>query len=123
MVRIIVLLAVVAGVAWYFYRDPINTLLGKPAPAAQKMYRWKDELGKVHYSSSKADAPRGAQPADLPEIGIMSTDKAALDKQAERLKAKEQESKSGGDLERPKLPQVRNLAIERMEKATDKLSK
>ena len=122
MARNIVLLAIVVAVAWYFFRDEVGGLVSQQAK--QGIYRWKDDKGIVHYSSNKADAPRGAKQAGLPEIGVMQTDRAALEKQAARLKANEQsERQPAGGVEKPKLPQVRNLAIERIEQAAEKLSK
>ncbi len=119
MARKFILLAIVVGIAWYFFRDQVSAFAGQPK---QAIYRWKDDPSVVHYGSSKAAAPRGARQADLPEISVIPNDQAALEKQAAHLKAKQQSDSqppSGG--EKPKMPQVRNLAIERMEKVAEKL--
>ena len=120
MVRKIILLAVIAGVAWYFFRDPIQAYVAQQFKP--DIYRWKDARGELHYSSDKADAPRGAKQADLPGISVLPSDRSELAKQAARLKAEEQ-SQQAGATEKPKLPQVRNLAIERIEQAAEKLRK
>jgi Domain of unknown function (DUF4124) len=116
-VFVIVLLAIGA----YFYRDQIiPPQISSKAP--QKIYSWKDKEGTTHYSSDKSAAPAGAKTANLPEISIIETDKAELEKQAKRLKEKETPVGTG-DIEKPKLPQVRNLALERIEKAAENLKK
>ena len=69
----------------------------------------------MHYSSDKSSAPAHAKRADLPGISILESNKEEIDKQAERLRQKQKPVESG-DGEKPKLPELRNLAIERMEK-------
>lgn len=109
----------------YFYRDQFmpsiaNHAKGKSSAAV--IYTWKDQAGKTHYSSDKSAAPANAKAADLPEISILETDRDELEKQAQRLKEKERPPESA-DTEKPKLPQVRNLALEKMEKAADNMKK
>lgn len=115
---VVVILLVIGG---YFYRDQIIPSQVK-AKSSQTIYTWKDSRGKTHYSSDKSNLPKNAQAADLPEISILETDRAELEKQAARLKEKEKPVESG-DVEKPKMPQVRNLALERVEKAADNLKK
>ena len=105
----------------YFYRDQLMPGLAANKPN-QTIYTWKDEAGKTHYSSDKPAIPAHAKAADLPGISIIETDKAELDKQAKRLKEKDLPPPSD-QAEKPKLPQVRNLALERMESTVDKLKK
>lgn len=116
-VFVIVLLAIGA----YFYRDQIIPTRNS-SQAPQKIYSWKDKEGKTHYSNDKSTAPAGAKSANLPEISIVETDKAELEKQAQRLREKEAPAESN-DIVKPKVPQVRNLALERMEKAAENLRK
>ena len=110
---VIALLAIGA----YFYRDQLPALSKTTAP--QTIYTWKDKNGKVNYSADKAAAPAHAKPANLPGLSIIETDHAEMEKQAARLKEKENPPESGVE-KTPKLPEVRNLALERMEKAFDK---
>ncbi len=115
---VVVLLLVIGG---YHYRDQFMPRQVSNN-ASKTIYTWKDGDGKVHYSSDKNSMPANAKAADLPEISILETDRAELEKQAARLKEKEKPAESG-DTEKPKMPQVRNLALERMEKAAENLKK
>jgi hypothetical protein len=101
----------------YFYRDQLPALTKTTAP--QTIYTWKDKNGKVNYSADKATAPAHAKPADLPGLSIIETDRAEMEKQAKRLEEKEKPAESRDDT-KPKLPEVRNLALERMEKTINK---
>ena len=114
----VIALVVVGG---YFYRDQIMPSRSK-AKAIQTIYTWKDSTGKTHYSSDKASAPANAKAADLPQISILETDRAELEKQAQRLKEKEKPAESA-ESEKPKMPQIRNLALERMEKSVANIKK
>lgn len=121
MNKLAVFVVVLLAIGAYFYRDQIMPAqISSKAP--QKIYSWKDRDGRTHYSSDKSAAPADAKPANLPEISIIESDKAELEKQAKRLKEKETPVVSS-DIEKPKLPQVRNLALERMEKAAENLKK
>jgi Domain of unknown function (DUF4124) len=121
MNKLAILVIAMLAIGAYFYRDQLM-----PSQAAnqsnQSIYTWKDQAGKTHYSSEKSAVPAHAKKANLPEISIIETDKEELDKQAKRLKEKETPQQSD-DAEKPKPPQVRNLALERMESAVDKLKK
>ncbi len=121
MNKLAIFVVVLLAIGAYFYRDQIvPAQISSKAP--QKIYSWKDKDGRTHYSSDKSVAPAGVKTADLPEISIIETDKAELEKQAKRLKEKETPVESS-EFEKPKLPQVRNLALERMEKAAENLKK
>ncbi len=121
MNKLAVFVVVLLAIGGYLYRDQIiPAQIGDKA--SQKIYSWKDKDGRTHYSSDKSAAPAGVKAADLPEISIIETDKAELEKQAKRLKEKDAPVESG-ELEKPKMPQVRNLALERMEKAAENLKK
>lgn len=121
MNKLAVFAVILLAAGAYFYRDHLIPSQAKNQPP-QKIYTWKDTDGKTHYSGDKSGAPAHAKPADLPEIGSIETDQTALEKQAKWLKQKETAAESG-DAEKPKLPQLRNLALERMEKAADNLTK
>ena len=105
----------------YMYRDQ---WLPSSAPknSAHDIYTWKDKNGKVHYSSDKSSLPDHAKRADLPGISIIESNREELDKQAQRLKEQEKPAVSG-DSEKPKLPEMRNLSLERMEKAAERIKK
>jgi Domain of unknown function (DUF4124) len=121
MNKLAIFVVVLTAIGGYFYRDQ-----WLPQEVKNKsgsiIYTWKDKAGKTHYSSDKSAAPANAKAADLPEISILETDKTELQKQAKRLKEKDAPVESA-EAEKPKLPQVRNLALERMEQAADKLKK
>ena len=111
---IVVIAALAVGA--YFFRDQVLGLA--KTTASQTIYTWKDKNGKVNYRADKAAAPAHAKPATLPGVSIIETDRAELEKQAKRLEEKEKPAEST-DLTKPKLPEVRNLALERMETALD----
>jgi Domain of unknown function (DUF4124) len=121
MNKLAIFVVVLLAIGAYFYRDQWLSPEVKNKPASV-IYRWKDSAGKTHYSSDKSAAPANAKAADLPEISIVKTDKTELEKQAKRLKEKDAPVASA-EAEKPKLPQVRNLALERMEKAAENLKK
>jgi hypothetical protein len=121
MNKLAIFVIVLLGIGAYFYRDQWLSTPSRNKPAST-IYTWKDKAGKTHYSSDKASVPANAKAADLPEISILHTDRAEMEKQAKRLKEKEIPAETGA-VEQPKLPQVRNLALERMEKAADNLKK
>ncbi len=118
MNKLAIFVIVMFAIGAYFYRDQLALKLSKNNPA-QIIYTWKDKDGKVHYSGNKTAAPAHTKPADLPGLSIIETDHAEMEKQATRLKEKENPPESGVD-KPPKMPEVRNLALERMEKAFDK---
>ena len=121
MNKLTVFVIVVLGAGAYFYRDQWLSPESK-TKSESTIYTWKDQAGKTHYSSDKSTVPANAKAAHLPEISIIETDRAELEKQAKRLKEKDAPVDSN-EAEKPKLPQVRNLALERMEKAADNLKK
>lgn len=121
MNKLLVFVVILLAIGAYFYRDQILPSQAK-SKTAQTIYTWKDGNGKTHYSSDKSAVPANAKAADLPEISILETDRAELEKQAARLREKEKPA-DAGEIEKPKMPQVRNLALERMEKAADNLKK
>jgi Domain of unknown function (DUF4124) len=121
MNKLAVLVVVLLAIGAYIYRDRIIPTQIK-ADSPQKIYSWKDKDGRTHYSSDKSSAPADAKTANLPEISIIETDKAELEKQAKRLKEKDAPAESN-DIVKPRLPEVRNLALERMEKAAGNLKK
>jgi Domain of unknown function (DUF4124) len=117
----VLLAIVVLIIGAYVYRDrwlPMSAT----KESAQAIYKWKDKDGKVHYSTDKSSAPADAKSADLPGISILESDQEELAKQAERLREKDKPTPSG-DVEKPKLPEMRNLAIERIEKAAEGVKK
>jgi Domain of unknown function (DUF4124) len=121
MNKLALLVIVVLAIGAYLYRDRLLAVVATKNPD-QPIYSWKDKDGRTHYSSDKSSAPAHAKPADLPGISILESDKDELDKQAKRLGEKEK-SVEPGDVDKPKLPQVRNLALERMEKAAESIKK
>ncbi len=121
MNKLLIVVVIMLAVGGYFYRDKFMPSQAK-GNVSKPIYTWKDGAGKTHYSSDKNNLPANAKAADLPEISIIETDRVELEKQAARLKEKEKPAESG-DMEKPKLPQVRNLALERMEKAAENLKK
>jgi Domain of unknown function (DUF4124) len=114
MNKLALLVIVMLAIGAYIYRDKLLPSFATK-DAAQTIYTWKDKDGKVHYSSDKSSAPDHAKRADLPGISILESNKEELDKQLERLHEKDKQTQSG-DGEKPKSPQLRNLAIERIEK-------
>ncbi len=121
MNKLAIFVVVLLAIGGYFYRDQIMPSEVK-ARSSQTIYTWKDSSGKTHYGSDKSAMPASAKVADLPEISILETDRAELEKHAARLKEKEKPQESG-EIEKPKMPQVRNLALERMEKSVENLKK
>ncbi len=113
LARVVIALLAIGA---YFYRDQLPALTKTTAP--ETIYAWKDKNGKVNYSADKAEAPAHAKPANLPGLSIIETDRAELEKQAKRLEEKEKPAESRDDT-KPKLPEIRNLALERMEKVID----
>ena len=114
MNKLAVLVVAMLAIGAYAYRDRLFHAQATK-DSAQPIYTWKDKEGQVHYSSDKTSGPAHAKRADLPGISILESNKEELDKQAERLRQKEKPAESG-DVEKRKPPEVRNLAIERMEK-------
>ncbi len=114
MNKLALLVIVMLSIGAFMYRDKLLPS-SVTKDAAQTIYTWKDKDGKVHYSSDQSSAPDHAKRADLPGISILESNKEELDKQAERLRQKENPTESG-DGEKRKPPELRNLAIERIEK-------
>ena len=120
MNKLAVFAVILLAAGAYFYRDHLIPSQTKNK-SRQKIYTRKDQDGITHYNGDKSAAPAHAKIADLPEIGSIETDQTALEKQAKWLKQKETAAEPG-DPEKPKLPQLRNLTLERMEKAAANLT-
>lgn len=131
--RKFILIAVVAAAAvGYWQKDKLLSLVGQK-PVAQTIYQWTDARGKVHFGN-EAEAGAHAKAVELkpltvtPEFKLSKEMEASIQARAEDEKRRAAlarqapggaEEATAGLKTKPELPQVRNLALERMQQAKE----